>query len=103
MCALPGNRTRVTRMGILYDTTTPAVLEKHNGMIEIKLRGETLAVETKTRAKRKTLTWKRNGGEGGGGDMGETNRVRKRGLERKNKDQEKDTDPMWKDFIRIPI
>ena len=22
--ALPGNRTRVTRMGILYDTTTPA-------------------------------------------------------------------------------
>ena len=26
MSALPGNRTRVTRMGILYDTTTPAVL-----------------------------------------------------------------------------
>ena len=26
MSALPGNRTRVTRMGILHDTTTPAVL-----------------------------------------------------------------------------
>ena len=25
-CALPGNRTRVARMGILHDTTTPAVL-----------------------------------------------------------------------------
>ena len=24
--ALPGNRTRVARMGILHDTTTPAVL-----------------------------------------------------------------------------
>ena len=60
MCALPGNRTRVTRMGILYDTTTPAVLETGKAMMEIKLRGEKLAVETKTSEKRRTLTWKRN-------------------------------------------
>ena len=27
--ALPGNRTQVSRMGILNDTTTPAVLDNH--------------------------------------------------------------------------
>ena len=38
--ALPGNRTRVARMGILHDTTTPAVLVSTAVETREKLKGQ---------------------------------------------------------------
>lgn len=55
-----------------------------------------MEVERKLRVKGRTFIWERGGRRGGRGS-------KKRGLERRKKETEKDMGPMWKDSRKSPI